>query len=68
MLKDTRCGEIGETFIEKEVVLAGWVNRRRDHGNLIFIDLRDSTGIVQVVLNPGLFPDIESIHANSFLR
>ena len=35
-----------------EVMLAGWVNRRRDHGGVIFIDLRDSTGLVQVVLNP----------------
>ncbi len=42
-----------------EVMLAGWVNRRRDHGGVIFIDLRDSTGLVQVVLNPEDAPAAE---------
>ncbi len=46
-----------------EVMLAGWVNRRRDHGGVIFIDLRDSTGLVQVVLNPEDAPaDEETLH------
>ncbi|GMQ85691.1 MAG: aspartate--tRNA ligase [Acidimicrobiia bacterium] len=46
-----------------EVKLAGWVNRRRDHGGVIFIDLRDSTGLVQVVLNPEDAPaDEETLH------
>ncbi|MFB3050180.1 MAG: OB-fold nucleic acid binding domain-containing protein, partial [Acidimicrobiia bacterium] len=42
-----------------EVMLAGWVTRRRDHGGVIFIDLRDSTGLVQVVLNPEDAPAYE---------
>ncbi len=52
MLKDHQCGELTETNIGQKVTLAGWVHRRRDHGNLIFIDLRDRSGVVQVVFNP----------------
>jgi len=46
------CGEIDKTFVGKDVSVAGWVNKRRDHGGLIFIDLRDRSGLVQVVFNP----------------
>ncbi len=52
MLKSHFCGELRKEHVGQEVELAGWVNRRRDHGNLIFIDLRDSRGLVQVVFNP----------------
>lgn len=52
MIKSHQCGELTANHIDKYVTLAGWVHRRRDHGNLIFIDLRDSSGIVQVVFNP----------------
>jgi aspartyl-tRNA synthetase len=52
MLKEKGCAEIKETDIGKEITLAGWVYRRRDHGGLIFIDLRDRSGIVQVVFSP----------------
>lgn len=45
------CGHITESLVGSEVTLAGWVHRRRDHGGLIFIDLRDRSGIVQVVLS-----------------
>ena len=43
--------------VGREVTVAGWVHRRRDHGNLVFIDLRDRTGVLQVVFNPEVSPD-----------
>ncbi len=52
MLKDTSCGELRAADAGRRVRLAGWVHRRRDHGGLIFIDLRDAGGLVQVVFNP----------------
>ena len=51
------CGQIDKSFIGKEVSVCGWVNRRRDHGGLIFVDLRDRSGIVQLVFNPEISND-----------
>jgi aspartyl-tRNA synthetase len=50
--KDTNCGEPRESTVGSQITVSGWVHRRRDHGNLIFIDLRDRTGLLQVVFNP----------------
>ncbi|MFN3396520.1 MAG: aspartate--tRNA ligase, partial [Thermodesulfovibrionales bacterium] len=52
MLRDKGCGEIRESDIGSNMSLSGWVFRRRDHGGLIFVDLRDRSGIVQVVFSP----------------
>ncbi len=46
------CGQVDENLIDQEVELCGWVNRRRDHGGVIFVDLRDREGLVQVVFDP----------------
>ena len=51
------CGDLRAGDAGQQVVLMGWVNRRRDHGNLIFLDLRDRSGIVQVVLDKELTPE-----------
>ncbi len=50
------CGELDLSTDGQDVVVMGWVNRRRDHGNLIFLDLRDRSGIVQIVLDKELCP------------
>src|SRR5258706_15625690 len=61
MLKTHNCGELRPSDVNKEVTLAGWVNRRRDQGGLIFIDLRDRWGITQVTINQQTTPDVHSM-------
>lgn len=58
------CGELTATDVDKEVILNGWVHRQRDFGDLVFIDLRDRTGLVQVVTDAASVPDLIPI-ANS---
>ena len=46
------CGELNKKNLDQDVTLCGWVNRRRDHGGVIFLDVRDKKGLAQVVINP----------------
>ncbi|MDB4089857.1 aspartate--tRNA ligase [Gammaproteobacteria bacterium] len=65
-MKNYHCNEITENILNQEIKLSGWVGKRRDHGGIIFVDLRDYTGIVQLVFNPEdkeLFMKAESIRS-----
>ena len=71
MMRTHNCGEVTEKNIDGTVEICGWVNRRRDHGGVIFIDLRDRTGIVQVVFDPdekAAFEQAEHVRNEYVLR
>jgi aspartyl-tRNA synthetase len=61
MIQDKGCGEIRESDIGQSLTLCGWVFRRRDHGGLIFIDLRDRSGIFQIVFSPDVSDDAHEL-------
>ena len=65
------CGEVSESLIGQEAAVVGWVHRRRDHGGVIFIDLRDREGLLQIVDNPddaATFALAESARSEFVLR
>lgn len=66
LTRSHHCGQISEELTGQGIVLCGWVERRRDHGGLIFVDLRDRSGVVQVVASPDF--DIESFHKAEAVR
>ena len=71
MIRSHTCGELNPTESDKEVTLCGWVHRRRDHGGLIFIDLRDRYGFTQVVINPedaDIFKQAEAVRPEWVLK
>ena len=65
------CGELDRKHIDRQVSVCGWVNRRRDHGGVIFVDLRDKKGMLQVVFDPddpAMFADAETLRNEFVLR
>ncbi len=65
------CNELKESDENKDVILAGWINRKRDHGNVLFIDLRDHYGVTQCVIektNTKLLKEVESLRAESVIK
>ena len=61
MLRTHSSQELSARLVGQKVTVAGWVDRRRDHGGLIFIDMRDRSGLVQVVFNPEVNPDCHKL-------
>ena len=59
--RDLRCGEVPLSDVGERLTLAGWAARRRDHGGLVFIDLRDHTGLMQLVINPERAPEAAKV-------
>ncbi|MCM8820771.1 MAG: OB-fold nucleic acid binding domain-containing protein, partial [Candidatus Omnitrophica bacterium] len=59
MMRTHRCGELNKNYVGKKVILCGWVNSIRDHGGVIFFDIRDRYGITQIVCSPENFKEDE---------
>ena len=73
MKRTHHCGELRESEVGQEVTVCGWVSRRRDHGGLIFVDLRDRSGYVQVVydeakMGEGTFHKAESLRSEFVIQ
>ena len=70
MMRSHYCGQVDESLIGEEIAVCGWVHRRRDHGGVIFIDLRDREGLLQVVFDPDraeIFAEAERIRGEYVL-
>jgi len=64
------CGELSKKDNNKKVLLSGWINKKRDHGNLLFLDLRDNYGLTQCVIDnkSSFFKDLEKIHLETVVK
>ena len=69
LYRSHNCNELKESDENKDVMLAGWINRKRDHGNVLFIDLRDHYGITQCVIektNTKLLKEFDKEFVNTY--
>src|SRR5437762_11166249 len=65
------CGQVNETLLGRDITVAGWVHRRRDHGGVIFVDLRDREGLLQIVFDPeaaSVFTEAERLRNEFVVR
>ena len=64
------CGELTKANKDKDIILSGWINKKRDHGNLLFVDLRDNYGVTQCVIDKSnkFFKELEKIQLESVVK
>ena len=64
------CNELRKDSVGSEVILSGWINKKRDHGNLLFLDLRDNYGITQCIIERGnsKFNELEKVQLETVIR
>ena len=68
--RSNNCNELRKDSVGSEVTLSGWINKKRDHGNLLFLDLRDNYGITQCIIEKGnlKFNELEKIQLETVIR
>jgi len=64
------CGELTKANKDQDIILSGWINKKRDHGNLLFVDLRDNYGVTQCVIDKSnkFFKELEKIQLESVVK
>ena len=64
------CNELRKTHVDENIILSGWINKKRDHGNLLFIDLRDNYGVTQCIIDKANsnFKELEKIQLETVVK
>ena len=65
-----KCNELRKEDLDKEIIISGWINKKRDHGNILFIDLRDNYGITQCIIDKENknFEELEKIQLETVIK